>query len=138
MLLPIEQLVLEDRDWQQLCKNLKAAVTLTALVLTAWQMGQWLARTLVQQYLMERAQAQTNWGKCPVCGTQLRSKGFVKRHLLTLVGSVEWKRRVGRCPQRCPGSHIAPFDAIMGIDAYQLSLDRAAAIRVFTRRVSTI
>jgi hypothetical protein len=39
--------------------------------------------------------------------------------MLTLVGWVEWRRRVGRCPNRCAGSHRAPFDAVLGIVPYQ-------------------
>jgi hypothetical protein len=83
MLPPIEQLLPNDGHWQQLCKMLKAKVTLTTLVLSAWQMGLWLARAIVEQQLTERAQAPTPWPHCSVCGTQLNSKGFVKRRILT-------------------------------------------------------
>lgn len=82
-------------------------------------MGLWLAKAILQQQLAERAQVPTQWTKCSVCGTQLRSKGFVKRRMLTLVGWVEWKRRVGRCPRHCFGSQRTPFDAVLGIQAYQ-------------------
>lgn len=119
MLPPLKQLIPEDHDWQQLCQKLQASNRLTAIVLTAWQMGLWIAKTIVEQQLTERAQAQTNFGLCPVCQTPLRSKGFIKRELLTLVGSVEWKRCISRCPKRCPGSQMAPFDTVLGIDAYQ-------------------
>jgi hypothetical protein len=119
MLPPLKQLVLEDHDWQLLCQKLQASNSLTAIVLTAWQMGLWIAKTIVEQQLTERAQAQTNFGRCPACQTSLRSKGFIKRELLTLVGTVEWKRRISRCPKRCSGSQIAPFDTVLGIDAYQ-------------------
>ncbi|MBD2096380.1 hypothetical protein H6F90_14660 [Trichocoleus sp. FACHB-591] len=39
--------------------------------------------------------------------------------MLTLVGWVEWKRRVGRCPHYCSGSQQAPFDQELGIEPYQ-------------------
>jgi hypothetical protein len=39
--------------------------------------------------------------------------------MLTLVGWVEWRRRVGRCPNRCAGGHDAPFDGVLGIVPYQ-------------------
>ncbi len=39
--------------------------------------------------------------------------------MLTLVGQVEWKRRIGRCPHRCLGSEQTPFDEVLGIQAYQ-------------------
>jgi len=56
-------------------------------------MALWLAKLIVEQQLTERAQAPASWSSCSVCGT-LVSKGFVKRRILTLVGQVEWKRRV--------------------------------------------
>ncbi len=119
ILQPLEQLVPNNPEWRELCLAHKNAVTLTALVLTAWQMGLWLARAMVCQKLDERAQAPTQWSCCTNCGTRLMSKGFVKRRILTLVGVVEWKRRVGRCPHHCRGSQKAPFDEILGIRAYQ-------------------
>jgi len=119
MLSSIEQLLPEEPEWQQLCKTLQTTVTLSALVLTAWQMGLWLARVIVEQQLSERAQALTEWSCCPACGTKLVSKGFVKRRILTLVGFVEWKRRIGRCPRHCPKSQQVPLDTILSIRAYQ-------------------
>lgn len=116
---PVEQLYADNSDWKQFCQTLRATVTLTDLVLTAWQMGLWIARTIVEQQLIERAQVQAQWGRCSMCGVQLVSKGFVKRRILTLVGLVEWKRRVVRCPRRCLESHQAPFDEALGIQPYQ-------------------
>ncbi|WP_146141055.1 hypothetical protein [Stenomitos frigidus] len=51
--------------------------------------------------------------------SRLESKGFVRRQRLTLVGWVEWRRRVGRCPNRCAGSHYTPFDTLLGLTADQ-------------------
>lgn len=116
---PIEQFLPNDPDWQQLCKMLRATVSLTTLVLTAWHMGLWLARKIVEQQLTERARYSTQWSCCPMCGTRLVSKGLIKRQMLTLVGRVEWKRRVGRCPRHCPESHKTPFDETLGIQPYQ-------------------
>jgi hypothetical protein len=82
-------------------------------------MGLWIAKAIVEEQLAERAQAHIAWPCCPNCGRRLMSKGFVKRRMLTLVGEVEWKRRVGRCPRHCPGSHSTPFDNVLGIKAYQ-------------------
>lgn len=116
---PIEQICSQDPIWQQLCQKLEATVSLPALVLMAWQMGLFIARAIVEQQLDERAQVQEQWSCCSVCGTRLVSKGFVKRQILTLVGSVEWKRRVGRCPRHCPGSYHIPLDENQGIRPYQ-------------------
>lgn len=102
-----------------MCQAHRQAETLTALVLTAWRMGLWFAKAIVEQQLAERAQAPTEWNCCSVCGKQLVSKGFAKRQMLTLIGEVEWKRRIGRCPRRCSGSQQVPFDTILNIDAHQ-------------------
>lgn len=135
----IEQLLPEDFDWQQLCRKLQASVTLTALVLTAWQMGLWFAKAIVEQQLTERAQVKMNWGCCSVCGTHLLSKGFVKRQMLTLVGEVKWKRRVGRCPRHCSGSHKAPFDEVLDIhSSVSTNLNRTYAVRMPAYRIFAI
>ena len=80
-------------------------------------MGLWLAKAIVEQ-LTERAQAPMPWPHCFVCRTQLNSKGFVKRRVLTFVDWVKWKRRVGIYPHR-PCSQRTPFDYTVGIQAYQ-------------------
>lgn len=82
-------------------------------------MGLWFAKLIVEQQLTERAQKTTQWNCCPVYGTRLFSKGFVKRRMLTLVGQVEWKRQVGRCPHHCSGSQRVPFDKVLEIQSYQ-------------------
>src|SRR5512147_2708051 len=110
---------LDALELQPLYEKLQKSVTLASLVLTAWQIGSWFARTLVNHHLNERAKRPQSWGNCPQCGSRLESKGFVSRRMLTLVGWVEWRRRVGRCPNRCAGSHGAPFDKVLGIARYQ-------------------
>jgi hypothetical protein len=110
---------LDALELQQLYDKLQKSVTLASLVLAAWQIGVWFARALVNHHLNERAQLPQVWGNCHQCGSRLESKGFVSRRMLTLVGWVEWRRRVGRCPNRCAGSHRAPFDTVLGIVPYQ-------------------
>lgn len=110
---------LDTLELQPLYDKLQTSNTLAALVLSAWQIGLWFAKTLVEHQLNERARQPQLWGKCARCGRRLESKGFVHRRMLTLVGWVEWKRRVGRCPNRCAGSYCTPFDAVLGITAYQ-------------------
>jgi hypothetical protein len=119
MLPPIEELVPENSDWQQLCKTLETSISLTAIVLVAWQMGLWIAKAIIEQQLAQRAQETRQWECCSVCGSRLVSKGFVKRRMQTLVGRVEWKRRVGRCPHHCSDSHYAPFDQVLELDPHQ-------------------
>lgn len=119
MQLAVEQFLPDDEHWQQLYERLQTVSSLSAVVLTARQMGLWLARAIVEQQLRERAVTSTEWGICLVCNSRLVSKGFVKRQMLTVVGQVEWKRRVGRCPHRCRGSQQTPLDDAMSINAHQ-------------------
>lgn len=113
------QIGLDAPEWQEFSEKLQTSVTLASLVLTAWQIGLWFAKTLVEYQLNERAKRPQQWSNCAECGSRIESKGFVSRRMLTLVGWVEWKRRVGRCPNRCQGSHCTPFDTVLGIGAYQ-------------------
>jgi hypothetical protein len=106
-------------EWQQMREKCHQSTTLAALVLTAWQMGMWLARAFVEYELKQRAQQPEQWGQCPQCGAKLQSKGFANRQMLTLVGCVEWRRRIGRCPNRCSGSRVVPFDEELEIGPYQ-------------------
>jgi hypothetical protein len=107
------------REWQQMREKFHQSTTLAGLVLTAWQMGMWLARAFVETELNKRAQRPEPWGQCPKCGAKLQSKGFANRQMLTLVGCVEWRRRIGRCPNRCSGPQVVPLDAELEIAPYQ-------------------
>lgn len=119
MLASLEKLSLLNPDGERLQARLQSAASIGGLVLAAWQIGLWVARAVVHEELEKRAIAPTQWGVCPLCGHRLRSKGFVQRQLLTLVGLVKWRRRVGRCPQGCPGRQRVPLDDALGIAPYQ-------------------
>ncbi len=121
MLTPLPKESSEPLAWSGLLDQLQKSQTLATLVIAAWQMGLHIARILVEQQLNERAQQPTSWDDCPVCGHRLHSKGFASRQMLTLVGRVQWRRRVGRCPNGCAGSHSIPFDQVLGIEPYQQS-----------------
>ncbi len=115
----VELLYPDDSDWQQLCQQLSSAVTLATLVLTAWKMGLWIARSIIEQQLTERGKRQDEQSYCSVCKTPLLSKGFAERQMLTLVGKVHWKRRIRRCPRHCLNSQKVPSDEVLGIVAHQ-------------------
>lgn len=89
------------------------------MVWAALALGLWLARNLVEQALEHRAQAHTQWPDCPGCGRRLRSKGFRSRQMLTCLGMIHWRRRVGRCPGHCHGCEVVPLDTALGISAHQ-------------------
>jgi len=59
------------------------------------------------------------WPRCPQCGACVRSKGFVGRQVISLVGPIRWQRRVGRCPQGCETPQVAPLDDALGVQPHQ-------------------
>jgi len=95
------------------------APTLAQMIPAAWRLGLAVALLVVQEVLTARAQAPTTWPVCPQCGTRLHSKGFVPRQLLTLLGVLQWERRVGRCPKKCPIGQVAPLDTALGLAPHQ-------------------
>jgi len=105
---------------QALLEAVVQAPTLAQMVLAAWALGRFVAARVVEAVLVERAQAPTVWPLCPQCGRRLVSKGWVGRQVTTLVGLVQWRRRVGRCPQRCVVGHpVAPLDEVLGLAPQQ-------------------
>lgn len=124
-----------EPDLQSLFEQLEAASSLSRIVLLAVQLARRLAVRIIAAVLQRRAELPTNWPLCPVCGRRLRSKGFVKRQVLTLVGVVCFRRRVGRCPQGCQIGQIAPLDQELGLAPHQQTsreLQQAAcALAVF-------
>lgn len=112
----------QEASCQPLVEDVEQAPTLARLVLAAWALGLFLGRCVVEAVLVERAQQPTAWPACPQCGTRLHSKGLVSRQITTLLGLVQWRRRVGRCPQRCELEHqVAPLDEALGLEPYQRS-----------------
>ncbi|MEM7773668.1 MAG: ISKra4 family transposase [Cyanobacteria bacterium P01_A01_bin.37] len=82
-------------------------------------MGLLFARIAVESELSTRAQQQTTWPLCPQCGRRYRSKGMVSRRLKTLIGPIQWSRRVGRCPGHCRGAQCVPLDTALGLSPQQ-------------------
>jgi hypothetical protein len=44
-------------------------------------------------------------------------KGFVKREVTSLLGVIQWQRRVGRCPKGGDIGQVAPLDEALGVAA---------------------
>lgn len=104
----------DDPSLQPLLSAVENARSLTALILAAWQVARVLAVQLVEAVRAERAGHATVWPPCPMCGTSLHSKGLVQRQVTSLWGPLQWRRRVGRCPQGCKSQQVAPLDAALG------------------------
>ena len=109
----------DDPCVQQLLRTTEEAQTLAQLILAVWPLARVLALHIVAYVLAERAQRPRAWPPCPTCGVPLRSKGFAQRQLMTLFGPIRWRRRVGRCPQGCALSQVAPFDEALGVQPHQ-------------------
>ena len=88
ILASIESLLAEQPEWHQQTKQLESATHLTALVWIALQMGLLLARLVLETELNERGQAKTEWSCCSRCGIRLRSHGYRRRQVTTLVGDI--------------------------------------------------
>jgi hypothetical protein len=109
----------DDPCVQRLLCTIEEAHTLPELILAAWSLARVLARHLVEAVLAERARRPTSWPCCPQCGAGMRSKGFVKRQVISLLGPLRWQRRVGRCPQGCETPQVAPLDDALGLHPQQ-------------------
>ncbi len=112
-----------DGDLPELLAAVENAPTLAAMMLAAWHLGRAIAVAVVEDVLNERAQRPTEWPPCPKCGEKLESKGFDDRSLKGLIGTVSWKRRKGRCSNRCKIGQVAPLDEELGLRPNQRTSD---------------
>ena len=119
MLCLIDSIRDDDPSVQYLLRVLEDAGSLTALILAAWQVARVLAVQLVETVLDERARPPTAWPPCPACGASVRSKGFATRQLTSVLGTIRWQRRGGRCPQGCAIPQVAPLDEALGVQPHQ-------------------
>ncbi len=103
----------------KMLEALEISSTFTDLILSAWHLAMYLTTKLVEAELEKRAMQKRIWGKCEHCGRHLQSKGFRRREMKTLIGKVIWRRRVGRCPNKCKLGQVAPLDKELGLEAYQ-------------------
>ena len=101
-------------QWQAV----ETAATLEAMMAAAWVLARALALLLMSQVLEARAAQPQSWPECTVCGKRLQSKGWVARQWRGVIGIVQWRRRVGRCPSGCRIGQVAPLDQALGLEAY--------------------
>jgi len=104
---------------QEWIEKVKAASSLVMLVLAALQLGRAVAVKVAEEVLNERGQAPDEGGRCPKCGANLGSDGLKPRTVLTLIGSVRWRRRVRGCPRGCEIGQVVPSDEALGLHPYQ-------------------
>lgn len=124
-----------DPSWQEWIEKVKNASSLALLILAAFQLGRAVAVKVAEEILNERGQAPDNGGACPRCGARLESKGLKPRVVMTLIGLVQWRRRVRGCPKGCEIGQVVSSDEALGLQPYQpVSLEVkwvACALAVF-------
>lgn len=108
-------------DWQTKVDELENATKLAVLIVVAWQLARVLAVRLVEETLAKRVQEKTEWEACQKCGRRLQSKGLKPRQIKSIIGEIKWKRRLGRCPNKCSIGQVAPLDKEPGIASNQKS-----------------
>src|SRR5881227_2712544 len=108
-----------DPRFQEPLARVREAVSLVLMVLAVWEVVRRLAVRLMEESLTVRAQQRELWPVCGRCRQWLQSKGFQPRTLHTLFGVICWRRRVGRCPNGCKGSQVAPLDQALGLVPHQ-------------------
>ncbi len=106
-------------DLQELIVKIKNIPTLTMMMLTAWKLACLIVIKVVEEALAERANKLCQWPKCPLCGSRIQNKGREPRQIKTLVGIVRWKRKVGRCPEKCKIGQVVPLDKELGLTPNQ-------------------
>ena len=114
-------IIQKNSEIQKLISEIKSTQLLGLIILKALRLAFVLAVKIVEAELTERSKEPTDWPNCPNCGKSLNSKGFKDRQITSLLGEIRWKRRVGRCPDRCHIGQIAPLDKELGLSPYQSS-----------------
>jgi hypothetical protein len=108
-----------DPAVQRLLRAVEDAPSLAAFIWAAWQVARVLTVHLVEAGLAERAQRPTLWPRCPQCGAGLRRKGCAKRPSTSLLGPIQWRRRVGRWPHGGETPPVAPLAEALGVQPQQ-------------------
>ena len=108
-----------EPELQKKFEEVKNGVSLSIIIMAAFQLGRMLMVMLVEEIIANRAKEKTNWPNCEKCGKRLQSKGFAERQIQSVLGTIRWERRVGRCPKGCQIGQIAPLDEELGIEPYQ-------------------
>ena len=114
-----EHLEVDHGEWSSYWERFQSAHTLSELVWHGLQIGLLFARIVVESEIHARANQPTEWPNCGECGRRCRSKGQVSRQMKTLIGEIQWTRRVGRCPGHCKMSQCCPSDIALGVRPHQ-------------------
>ena len=115
MLFELDRIANSDPKMVELLDKLQNSKKIAVMVIVCLQLARLLAVKLVEQELSRRSSQPTEWSACPECGARLGSKGQKPRQLDTIIGKINWSRRVGRCPNKCRIGQVAPLDQELGL-----------------------
>jgi hypothetical protein len=124
----IEKRTVSNLTFQELSSGLHHAITLKQIIFVAFRLALFVAVIIVEETLATRAQTMEHAGVCPRCGSALESKGFGDREIRSIIGLIQWRRRLWRCPHGCKIGQIVPLDEELGIRPNQKISDEIMQI----------
>ena len=104
---------------QKKLEEAQNAASLSMIIMTVYELGRMFMVMVVEEIVAKRAKEKTKWPNCKKCGKRLESKGFAERQIESILGTIKWERRIGRCPKRCKIEQVVPLDEQLGIEPYQ-------------------
>jgi hypothetical protein len=110
-----EIITLNRTELQEKVERIRNTSQLAEMIMAAWEFGLWIAKKILEQILEEKACRIVHWPDCPQCGAKLENKGRSDREMKSIIGTISWRRKVGRCPNHCEIGQIAPMDDELGI-----------------------
>lgn len=134
--MPRREIVAEnERQLQEVIEKIRRTAKLSSMILLAIQAGRIFAVTLVEKELAQRTNKKCSWPRCWKCGARIENKDQASRQIKTLIGTVHWNRKIGRCPKSCQIEQVVPLDNFLGIEPYQQTSNElkkaACALAVF-------
>ena len=104
---------------QKKLEEVENQASLSMMIMVAFELGRMFMVMLVEEILAKRAKEKTKWPNCKKCGRRLQSKGFAERQIQSILGTIRWERRIGRCAKGCKIEQVAPLDKQLGIEPYE-------------------
>ena len=111
----IIEIINYDSELHKLSSKTKDADSLSGIILASMTFGFAIARRVASETLTQRGQAEGLRPVCPKCGRPLESKGMLPRSIISIIGTIHWKRRGWRCTNKCKIGQITPFDKELGL-----------------------
>ncbi|CAK8719299.1 hypothetical protein GKODMF_10865 [Candidatus Electrothrix gigas] len=111
----IIEIINYDSELHKLSSKAKDANSLSGIILASLTFGLAIARRVASEILTQKSQAEELRPLCPKCGRPLESKGMLPRSIISIIGTIHWKRRGWRCTNKCKIGQITPLDKELGL-----------------------